>query len=96
MYDKTIKQENHGGNKMDHLEKAEKLRKHADVSYEEAKKALEESDWDILDALILLESQGKVKSEPAGEYESPHEDPTRESGTGTVFSPNWAGPSSIL
>ena len=48
--------------KMDHFEMVEKLRQKANVTYEEAKDALESSDWDILDALVLLESEGKVKS----------------------------------
>ena len=39
---------------MDHFEMVEKLRAKANVSYEEAKAALEASDWDILDALVLL------------------------------------------
>ncbi len=47
---------------MDHLEKVEKLRQKADVSYDEAKKALEECDWDMLDALVMLEEQGKIKN----------------------------------
>ena len=46
---------------MDHLEKVEKLRQRANVSYEEAKKALEDCNWDMLDAIVMLESQGKVK-----------------------------------
>ena len=46
---------------MDHFEMVEKLRTKANVTYEEAKAALEASDWDILDALVLLESEGKVK-----------------------------------
>ena len=46
---------------MDHYEMVEKLRAKANVSYEEAKSALEASDWDMLDALVLLESEGKVK-----------------------------------
>ena len=54
---------------MDHFEMVEKLRAKANVSYEEAKAALEASDWDMLDALVLLESEGKVKdSQPAKEY----------------------------
>ncbi|MCR5357290.1 MAG: UBA/TS-N domain protein [Lachnospiraceae bacterium] len=49
---------------MDEFEKVEKLRQRADVSYEEAKKALEEANGDLLDAMILLEAQGKaVKGE---------------------------------
>ncbi len=54
---------------MDHFEMVEKLRAKANVTYEEAKAALEASDWDILDALVLLESEGKVKAAPeAKEY----------------------------
>jgi len=47
---------------MDHYEMVEKLRAKANVSYEEAKEALEATDWDILDALVLLENAGKVNS----------------------------------
>lgn len=47
---------------MNHLEKVEKLREKANVTYEEAKAALETCDWDILDAMILLESEGKIKT----------------------------------
>ena len=46
--------------KMDHYEMVETLRTKANVTYEEAKAALEASDWDMLDALVLLESEGKV------------------------------------
>ena len=54
---------------MDHFEMVEKLRTKANVSYEEAKAALEASDWDILDALVLLESEGKVNNgEAKAEY----------------------------
>ena len=54
---------------MVHFELVEKLRAKANVSYEEAKAALEKSDWDMLDALVLLESEGKVKDAPeAKEY----------------------------
>ncbi|MBR5111573.1 MAG: DUF4342 domain-containing protein [Clostridia bacterium] len=45
---------------MDHYEMVENLRTKANVTYEEAKTALEASDWDMLDALVLLESEGKV------------------------------------
>ena len=46
---------------MDHMEMVEKLRAKANVSYEEARRALEENDWDMLDALVMLENAGKVK-----------------------------------
>ena len=45
---------------MDHYEMVENLRSKANVTYEEAKAALEASDWDMLDALVLLEGEGKV------------------------------------
>ncbi len=47
---------------MDHMEMVEKLRQHANVSYEEAKAALEAANWDMLDAMIELERQGKVRA----------------------------------
>ena len=45
------------------LEQVEKLREKADVSYEEAKAALEEAGGDLLDALILLERRGRTRPE---------------------------------
>ena len=49
---------------MDHYEMVESLRAKANVTYEEAKAALEASDWDMLDALVLLESERKVNGAP--------------------------------
>ena len=46
---------------MEQLEKVEKLRQRANVTYEEAKQALEACNWDLLDAMVYLEKQGKVK-----------------------------------
>jgi len=43
------------------LELVEKLVDKTGVSYAEAKAVLEQTDWDILEAMILLEAQGKVK-----------------------------------
>ena len=45
---------------MENYEKVEKLRERANVSYEEAKEALENNNWDILDAMIALEKSGKT------------------------------------
>ncbi len=53
---------------MEHFEMVEKLRQNANVSYEEAKNALEQNDWDMLDALIALENAGKIKKEQADSY----------------------------
>lgn len=53
---------------MDRIEMVEKLRQKAKVSYEEAKNALEHSDWDLLDALVYLEGQGRMAGKEAGNY----------------------------
>lgn len=42
---------------MDRFEMTDKLSQKANVSYEEAKAALEASNWDLLDAMILLENK---------------------------------------
>lgn len=47
---------------MEHFELVEKLREKTNVTYEEAKRALEQSNWDLLDAMILLESEGRVQA----------------------------------
>lgn len=46
---------------MDNFEKVEKLREKANVTFEEAKAALEEAGGDLLDAMIVLEKQGKAE-----------------------------------
>ena len=51
---------------MDEFEKVERLREKANVSYEEAREALKEANGDLLDAMVILEKQGKVKA-PAQE-----------------------------
>jgi hypothetical protein len=48
---------------MDTFEKVEKLREKADVTFEEAKAALDEANGDLLDAMILLEKQGKAEAQ---------------------------------
>jgi hypothetical protein len=48
------------------LEQVEKLREYANISYDEARTALENADGDILQALIELERQGKVKPPQGG------------------------------
>jgi len=50
------------------MEKVEKLRKHADISYSEAKKVLEETDGDILEAVVKLEEEGRIKPPGSGGY----------------------------
>ena len=45
------------------LEQIDELRKRANVSYEDAKNALEQSDGNLIDALVYLEKQNKIKPE---------------------------------
>lgn len=53
------------------LEQVEKLREHANISYDEAKAALENAGGDILQALIDLEREGKVNPpQGGGQYKS--------------------------
>lgn len=53
------------------LEQVEKLREYANISYDEAKAALEKTDGDILQAIIELERQGKISSpQGGGQYSS--------------------------
>lgn len=70
---------------MDHFEMVEKLSQKANVTYEEAKATLEKCDWDMLDALVMLESAGKVKTTPetAAQYSTqpqPQPAPVQTSG----------------
>ena len=53
---------------MTELEKVEKLREKADVTFAEAKEALDVCGGDILDALIYLEKQGKTTVPAGGGY----------------------------
>ena len=45
------------------LEQIDELRKRANVSYEDAKTALEQCDGNLIDALVYLEKQNKIKPE---------------------------------
>ncbi|MBE6067546.1 MAG: DUF4342 domain-containing protein [Clostridium lundense] len=45
------------------LEQIDELRKRINVSYEDAKEALENCDGDILEAIVYLEKNNKVKAE---------------------------------
>ena len=53
---------------MDQLEKVEKIREKTGVTYEEAKAALEAAGGDVLDALVYLESKGKIKEPEVSVY----------------------------
>lgn len=56
---------------MINLENVEKLREHTGVSYEDARDALKAANGDLLEALIYLERQGKLKdTQKTGHYKS--------------------------
>lgn len=59
---------------MEMLEKVDLLRERADVTYEEAKNALEQSGGDLLDAMVLLERQGKVNGPRQRTYSTEYEE----------------------
>lgn len=63
---------------MDMLEKAEKIREKTGVSYEDAKAALEAADGDMLDAVVLLENQGKIRKPEVQYYTTRQEDTSQE------------------
>ncbi|MEE3438189.1 MAG: hypothetical protein VZR05_08565 [Lachnospiraceae bacterium] len=58
---------------MENIEKVERLREKANVSYEEARAALEEAGGDLLDAIVLLERQGKVNGPRQASYSTDYE-----------------------
>lgn len=50
---------------MERLDKVEKVREKTGVTYEEAVAALEYCNYDVLDAIVMLEQQGKAKAQTA-------------------------------
>ena len=53
------------------LELVEKLRQHADVTYDDAREALDASGDDLLDAIIYLEKKGKIQApKTSGAYKT--------------------------
>ena len=69
---------------MDKLNLVEKLREKTGITYEEAKCVLEINNWDILDSILYLEEQGKVKRPSVSifytnEYKESYEEENTES-----------------
>ena len=83
---------------MTNFEMVETLREKANVSYEEAKDALEQSNWDLLDAMLLLEKEGKVNpgsqsysTKPEEEKATENEKKRRDNGEGARGALRWLG-----
>lgn len=53
---------------MDNLEKAERIREKTGVTYDEAKRALEACNYDMLDAVVYLETLGVIRGPQMGTY----------------------------
>lgn len=68
---------------MDQFEKVEKLRERANVTYEEAKQALEACSWDVLEAMIYLEKQGKAGGTARVGYTASEDDGSQVKEDGT-------------
>lgn len=79
------------------LEQVERLREKAAVSFEDAKAALDACNDDLLEAIIWLERQGKIKPPASGGYyssknaggsekENAHEENARRERQGESFS----------
>ena len=83
---------------MINLSLIDKLQKQANVSFEEAKEALEMTEWDVLDAYVWLQARGKadslpMESEPK-ENEKKEEEKTMENtqtAVNTAFEENDTG-----
>lgn len=61
------------------MEQVEKLREKTGITYEEAKKVLEQTDGDLLEALILLERENKIKAPNGGGTYYSNEETKQES-----------------
>ena len=58
---------------MDNFEKVEKLVEKAGVSYADAKRALEQASGDLLDAMIILEQDGKTAAPEQPSFSTKYE-----------------------
>lgn len=63
---------------MERLEMVEELRKRVNVSYEEAKAALEENNWDLLEAIMALEKAGRMTGAAAAEEQTAEKEEKQE------------------
>ena len=75
---------------MERYEMAELLNEKAGVSYEEAREALEESGWDMLQAMVALEQQGKLRREGEATRAARHDSKPKKAEPGIIVRGiNW-------
>lgn len=72
---------------MINLDQVEKLRQYANISFEEAKVALEEADGDILEAIVKLEREDRIQPPKGGSYYYSSQEQDPQQGAGGENSP---------
>lgn len=70
---------------MEKLAMIETLRERADITYEEAKEVLEQANDDLLEAIVILEKQGKLRTKNNTGHESIHAGKTIRSAFGFIL-----------
>ena len=65
------------GIEMDNFEKIEKLVEKTGISYGDAKRVLEQANGDLLDAMIILEKEGKAQAPKSSTYSTQYEEQTQ-------------------
>ena len=74
---------------MDRLEMAEALRQKAGVTYEEARQALEQGSWDMLEAMVILENSGKLRNRGTRENREENKMDNAKTQTGRQKAESW-------
>ena len=78
---------------MENLDKVELVREKTGASYEDAKRALEENDYEVLDAIIALEREAQSAREQdqveIAEYEEPTMNENKSETTSTKAKAAW-------
>ena len=69
------------------IDQVEELRKYADISFNQAKEALEETNGDILEAIINLEKDGKINAPKEGGFYSSQNSKEKSQKSGGSQSP---------
>ncbi len=62
---------------MTRLEMVEKLREKTGISYDAAREALENNNWDLIDTIIVLDKQGRVVEDAAASNDANAPKPVR-------------------
>ena len=69
---------------MDRFEMADTLKSKAGISYEEARQALEASNWDMIQAMVNLENSGKINKAETGKKQEENMESTAQKAKGIL------------